>query len=747
MSNLDKTLSSLPYARFIFGDSDVQRINNKFDIYAQPDLSREKKINALSVVSDYDHHIENTVNGGRIPNLYYHQLMYNSTSEDKTRRLKTYRTMSVYPEVKQAIREIANEFFTKDERGELIKGKLHNDYNEEVRTLIEQEFQSFLHLFKFKEKGNTLAFDFVTEGELFWENIVSAKKPEKGILGVSRIGADRIDPLYYDIDNELIDSFILRTKIMDEYPFQTGKYAYSSTRKNNTNQILFMNEQQVTYVHSGEWEASGRKFRVPPLAVAHGPYTQLSLIEDATVIYMLVRAPERLVFNIATGNMPPLKAEQYTRRMMAQFWSKKTISKTGQIENVYDGQGMTENYWFPKPANGEATTVDSIGGGAQTMGNLEILNYFVQKLYKSLQVPLTRLNSDTAFSDGEAILREELKFAMMIIELQKKWAEALKKTFIVHLKLKGRKLTELADRLKISNINVPIKDPAGKNAFNSMGVDQIYRDNFTDKCWDYYDIVQEAVTKAINEREEKNNRYITILENKKEAFLTEIEELVDQVLLESDASVIDGIRIKKELLVEEIENIDHVIEDYKREISDLREDNTSWWAQYELREEDFDVTFIPPSQFFGLREKQLLQMKIDSYNGLAADDAFSKTFLLKWLLGLTDNEILQNRSMSLNDAAFRHDLAQTEANGADWREKLQKEASGGMGDEMGGGDFGGGFGGGGPPAPGGGGEGPLPDFGTPSEGNDSGESNGSSDASSGGAPSSFIPTDNKSTET
>ncbi len=731
-SALNKTLANLPYARHIFGDSETQRINNKFEIYAVPELNKDKRLNSLSVVSEYDHHMENMTNGGRIPNFYYHQLMYNNNSEDKARRMKTYRTMAMYPEVDQALAELANEFFTKDEKGQLIKGKLHGDYNEEVRTLIEQEFQSFIDIYKFKEKGHALALSFVTEGEIFWENIVSAKKPEKGIIGTTRIGAERIDPLYYDIDNELIDSFILRTKMLDEYPFQTGKYAYAATRNNNTTQILFMNDQQVTYIHSGKWEASGKKFRVPHIATAHGPYTQLSLIEDATVIYMLVRAPERLVFNIATGNMPPLKAEQYMQRQISRFWAKKTVTNDGRIENTYDPQGMLENYVFAKPAGGEASSVESLGGGSQSPGNLEILNFFVQKLYKSLGVPLSRLNSDTAFSDVDAILREELKFALMIIEMQKKWASAIKKSFIAHLKLKGRKLVELADKLKIDNINVPSKDPKQQNVFTSMGVKQIYADNFTDKSWEYYDILSEAVENAIGAHKKYVDSAVKVLSEKRDLFVEERSKIVDHILLEDSSDQIQALNTKRTLLEEEIEAIDLVIEDYATELKDLRDDNTSWWAQYELREEDFDITFNPPSQFHALREKQLEQIKIDMYNSLAADDAFSKTLLQKKYLGWTDNEILQNRAMSLNDAAHRHDLAQTEANGIDWRQQLSKEAGAadGMGD-MGG--LGGGMGGGGSlPAPGGGGGADLPDFGKPAE-------DGPSDTEAPSGEKSFIP--------
>lgn len=714
-SALDSAINSLPFARSLFGNDKLQQLNNKYEIFSGASEARDKKINRLSVVSEYDHAMEFSTNGGRIPNMYYHQLMYNSTSEDKDRRLKTYKTMAAYPEVKTALKEIANEMFVRDDHGEIVKGKLHDDYNEEVRSLIEKEFQSFLNIYKFKEKGRSLILDFIVEGELFWENIVSAKKPELGIIGTTRIGADRIDPLYYDIDNELIDSYILRTSKAPEYPFQVGKFSQTNASKKNAQQLIFLNDQQVTYIFNNEWEASGRKFRVPYIATAHGPYTQLSLIEDATVIYMLVRAPERLVFNIATGKMPAQASEQYLKRMMAQFWSKKSVSKTGQIENTYDAQGMQENYWFPKPDGQEGSTVTSIGGGAQTMGNLEVLNYFVQKLYKSLGVPLARLNSDTSFSDGEAITREELKFAMNIIDIQTRWACAIKRAFIVHLKLKGRKILDVAKRLNINDINVPTdkKDTAGNNVFNPMGIGQIYTDNFTTKCWEYYDILVETVRVELAKYEEHIAVNTKILIEQRNAFKTEILKLTDKLIVESSEATATLISEKRTLLEQEISDINDAILEYQNEIEDLKESGTSWWEQYKLYEEDIDIKFNEPSNFFALREKQMLTMKVDNYNSLASDEMMSKTYLQKWLLGWSDNEILQNQAMRVIDAGYRWELGQIETNGPDFREKTMQEAEGA--EAEGGGEIPGFGGGGGLPSPEGGSDTNLPDFGTPSD--------------------------------
>jgi gas vesicle protein len=392
--------------------------------------------------------------------------------------------------------EICNEFFETDDKGKFLKIKLNGDHNSEVQTLIEDEFNKFIEIFKFDERGSKYIREWLTEGELFFENIVSVKKPELGIIGVTRVSTDRCDPLYYDLDNELIDCFLLRAKAPDMYPFQWGKFSQQSAYGNhNQNQLLFMNEKQLTYIANDQW-IDGKKWRVPVLSYAHRPYRQLALIEDATVIYMLVRAPERLVFNVDVGNMQPSKAEQYMKRLMGQFWSKKTIAQDGRIENVYDPQGMLENYWFPKTGDGKGSDVKSIGGGNASPDNLEILTFFVQKLYQSLKVPLSRLNSETAFNDSASITREELCFAEYIINLQKLWASAIKRAFIIHLKLKGKKVLQTAKNL---NIDV-VSNKQHSNAFN---ISQVYKDNFNHKCWDYYDMVSETVSNALSQIDEE----------------------------------------------------------------------------------------------------------------------------------------------------------------------------------------------------------------------------------------------------
>jgi len=724
MNPTDRLLKSLPHVRSLFGDEDLQKINTKYEIFDNSSISKDKRVQRLSVTNNFDYEFEQTSGGSRISNMYYHQLMYNSTSDDKKRRLDDYRSMANNSEVERALSEICNEFYETDDKGKFLKIRLQGDHNSEVESLIEDEFYKFLEIFKLDEKGSKLIRDWLIEGEIFFENIVSIERPELGIIGVTRIAPERCDPLYYDLDNELVDCFLLRAKSPDMYPFQWGKFtAQASYGTNNKHQLLFMNEKQITYIANDKW-SDGKKCRLPVLHYAHRPYRQLTLIEDSTVIYMLVRAPERLVFNVDVGSMKPSAAEQYMKRLVSQFWSKKTLGKDGRVENVYDAQGMLENYWFPVREGGKTSDVKSVGGGKASPDNLEILNFFVQKLYQSLNVPLSRLNSETTFNDGANITREELTFAEFIINIQKLWASAIKRIFIVHLKLKGKKILETAKKLKIDKIMDKNKEPE-----NSFQVSQVYKDSFTSKCWDSYDLLNEEICSVLDILEDNLHKEKNELVEESRKIQGFLKDLNSNVLLESEdfnkTLLLERSEVVRDLLIENVEKRD--------ELKDTREDMLSWWEQYDLREEDIYIKFVEPTQIFALREQQLFQIKYDNFNNMSQNDMVSNTLALKMYLGWKDKEILANLDFLRKDAAFRWELGQIEQNGPDFREKALEELqgtmdAGGLGSDMGGGMPSGGGGGGGgpslpqpdsssPSAPEGGIEGTsVPEFGTPPAG-------------------------------
>ena len=241
------------------------------------------------------------------------------------------------------------------------------------------------------------------------------------------------------------------------------------------NPIIPLSKNQVTYINSGIWNED-KTIRLPYIEASRRAFKLLSLIEDSIVIYRLVRAPERLVFKIDVGNMAQPKAEAYMKRLMQQYWTKKGFdTSTGRATNVYDPQSMLDSYWFAKRAGSEGSDVSTLPGG-QNLGQLDDLNYFITKLYKSLKVPVSRLTPDDAFRDGTEITREELRFARFVIRIQRNFSAGIRETFISHLKLK-----ELWSKYKLKEhqIQIHFNTPTAFMAMRDQQLFELKQTNFS----------------------------------------------------------------------------------------------------------------------------------------------------------------------------------------------------------------------------------------------------------------------------
>ena len=442
-------------------------------------------------------------------------------------------------EVGDALDEICDDFIVTDEDSKVSRVLFRNNEISNMRkTEVEKEFNKFINHFDLENKGWEYVRRLLVDGELFFEHIIHEDHPDKGILGIVDIPTEVMDPVYDNVQNMITKGYLLRRPVMNHSTGQTEKIEY-----------VPFDKSQVTYIHSGTWNED-QNMRLPFIENCRRAYRQLSLVEDSIVIYRLVRAPERLVFNVDVGNMAPPKAEAYLKKLMNAYWSRKTYdSAQGSTVNAFDPQSMLDAFWFAKRTGSEGTTVNQLPGGAN-LGELADLMYFVKKLYKALRVPVNRLEPDSTYQDDTSVLREELKFAKFIIRLQKQFSKGLKDSFVTHLKLR--------------------------------------------KLWDDYD----------------------------------------------------------------------------------------------LKENDFDIEFNPPSSFHALREQQIFDLKSNNYSTMSSNELVSNTFSQKKYLKWDDAEVRQNREWLRKDKELAFELAQIETLGPNWREIIAQQGAGGEA----GGDMGGGLG-------------------------------------------------------
>jgi hypothetical protein len=414
--------SKLPYAGFNILDF-TEKENPKFKTFEETGIRRNEALSNNSVSQS------NLFSGGygEFKEVGFSDLMYANVQNDKGARLQDYRVMAAFAEVSNALDEICDEMINRDAQNNVMNLRIKNKQLDPIQLeTLQLEFQKYVQFFDLENKGWIYFRDLLTEGELYFEHIIHKDYTNQGVLGVVRVPTELVDTVFNNVQNMIIKGFLYRKPIFD----------VANPKKKIEEKMIPMQENQIVYINSGIWNQN-KTVRLPFIENARRAYRQLSLIEDSIVIYRLVRAPERLVFNVDVGNMAPPKAEAYLRKLITQYWSSKTFDvDQNDVAKKFNPQSMLDSFWFAKRAGSEGTSVTQLPGG-QNLGELTDLMYFVKKLYESLKVPVNRLDPQSQIADGSTVLREELKFARFIIRMQQLFASGIKKGFMTHLMLKG----------------------------------------------------------------------------------------------------------------------------------------------------------------------------------------------------------------------------------------------------------------------------------------------------------------------
>jgi len=481
---ISSILQRLPY---VSTDMAVDTNNPKYELFDRLSkrtdfrLLKQSIITGPSMEQEYGQHGNKNAFGQHSP---YHKYIYANVDSDKVRRIAEYRRMASFAEVSDCLDEICDAFIVKDDNEKILHLNFSHfaDISSEEKTELHKEFEKFIHVYDLEHKGWGYCRQLLVEGELFFENITYKDKIDYGIIGTLSIPCELINPIYDNIQNAVIENFVFQKPINlhnDAIKPLSTMQSNVSPANSLQQQLITLQGNQVTYIHSGLWNEDNT-IRVPFIENCRRSYKLLSLLEDAIIIYRLVRAPERLKFIIDVGNMPPAKAEAYLKQLMQQYNSKQvydgSTSGAGQISNSYNPQSMLDSYWFAR-RTGETGSDVSVLQGGDNLGKLDDLMYFVNKLYKSLKVPATRLNPSEPYKDGAEILREELKFAQFVVRLQNQVATGFKQAFVTHLKLRGwwndYKLHE-------SYLNLDFTPPSNYFAIRQQQLQELKQKNFSD---------------------------------------------------------------------------------------------------------------------------------------------------------------------------------------------------------------------------------------------------------------------------
>lgn len=423
MGYANRILNRLPWGVQIMDN--IAELNPKFERFSELLPTRQDRLSQMSVFEG-PHQNDLMAVGNLIGDARFQAFMYANIDLDKGRRLAEYHNMASFPAVSDCLDEISDELLFKAEDNTYVKLDLYGVKDKLAKQEIQKEWEHFVDIFEFKEKGWERFRRFLIEGELYFENVVSENRKDLGIVGIVEIPTELIAPVYDNIQNDKIASFILRRPVLDQ-----------RTQEIDHEDMIAMEKNQITYISSGMKNNDGT-IVLPYIENARRAYKQLTMMEDSLVIYRMTRSPEKLLFKINTGNMSPPNAESYLARLQRQFWSRKAYDPhSGRTTNIYDPQSATDSFWFPlRDGAQQQTDVTNLTTNAK-FGELDDLLYFQKQMYRAMHVPTQRLNPEYVAKDGAEASAEEVRFGKYIKRIQTRFALGMKNTFITHLKLRG----------------------------------------------------------------------------------------------------------------------------------------------------------------------------------------------------------------------------------------------------------------------------------------------------------------------
>jgi hypothetical protein len=352
-----------------------------------------------------------------------------------------YREMALQPEIEEAIDAIVNEAMDTDDNDRVSINLDKVQYSDKVKKRIREEFDTVLDLLDFNKSSYDLFRRWYIDGRIYYHAIIDPENPSEGLKELRYIDPRKLRKVR-EITRERHGQITI-SKTKNEY-FVYSETGYNKSIPTGTSaspvdygSVGGMKISKDTMVHV----TSGLLDKTNSVVLSHlhkaiRPMNSLRAIEDATIIYTLARAPERRIFYIDVGDLPKAKAEQYLRDMMTRHKNKLVYDQTtGEIKDDRKYMNMLEDFWFPR-REGNRTEVTTLPSGGK-LTDIENVTYFQKKLYKSLNVPPSRLEGDSGFSLGRSneVTRDELKFSKFVGRLRNRFShlfyDALKKQLIL----------------------------------------------------------------------------------------------------------------------------------------------------------------------------------------------------------------------------------------------------------------------------------------------------------------------------
>jgi hypothetical protein len=429
---------------------------------------KDKEVPKVSFVPNTDEDGAGVITSGGHFGAYIDQ--DGDKAKNEVELIIKYRDVSSQPEADAAIEDIVNEAIVGDHNDvpvDIVLDKV--DASDKIKKLIKAEFNSILEMLNFNSYGHDIFKKWYVDGRLPYHIIVDDANQKQGIKELRYIDPTKLRKVKEIEEEEDPKTGAKLIKSQKEF------FIFQDNAMGKYNQGLKIQPDAIAYATSGMLDSS-RKRILSYLHKAIKPVNQLRMMEDSLVIYRISRAPERRIFYIDVGNLPKGKAEEYLKGIMNQYRNKLVYdAKTGDIKDDKKHMSMLEDFFLPRREGGRGTEITTLPGG-ENLGQIDDIIYFQKKLYKSLNVPMNRLEQEAQFSLGRSseITRDEVKFKKFIDRLRKRFSDLFLQILKTQLLLKGVLTQEDWAQWKESIVFDFIED----NYFSELKEAEMYRERF-----------------------------------------------------------------------------------------------------------------------------------------------------------------------------------------------------------------------------------------------------------------------------
>ena len=349
-----------------------------------------------------------------------------------------YRQMALIPEVDMAIDDIVQEAISSNDLDAQVGINLDaTKFSDSIKSKVRDEFSEVLRLLRFNQTSGDIFRKWYVDGRMYFHLLVDTKNPKKGVVGLRMIDPLQVKKVREVSKKKDKNGIEIIDKVKEYYTYNQGGFEKNQTMGQG-GQTLQISPDAIVYTTSGMMDAHRRNI-IGYMHKGLKAANQLKMMEDALVIYRISRAPERRIFYIDVGNLPKAKAEQYLADTMTRYKNKLVYNAdTGEVRDDRKHMSMLEDFWLPRREGGRGTEITTLPGG-QNLGEIEDIIYFQRKLFRSLNVPISRLETEAGFSLGRTteISRDEVKFSRFVDRLRMKFSSMFIDILKTQLALKG----------------------------------------------------------------------------------------------------------------------------------------------------------------------------------------------------------------------------------------------------------------------------------------------------------------------